>query len=189
MKLVNIALTAITVFLLSACGPQENYHQAIYVLIDTSGTYTKQIGKAQSVVNYLLGAVQPGDSLAVARVKSRSFTEQDIVAKVTLNTDPLKATSQKRAFSKKINEFAKSTKSAKGSKYTDISGGLIQAAEFLRETGAGPRYRPPGHGWHARCLRDQAASGDRQIQRVCDHARQRLPIDKCRTTAGRRQRA
>ena len=137
MKLVNIALTAITVFLLSACGPQENYHQAIYVLIDTSGTYTKQIGKAQSVVNYLLGAVQPGDSLAVARVKSRSFTEQDIVAKVTLNTDPLKATSQKRAFSKKVHEFTKSTKSGKGSKYTDISGGLIQAAEFLRETGAG----------------------------------------------------
>jgi len=137
MKSAKVALTGIAVSLLAACGPQEDYHQAIYVLIDTSGTYTKQIGKAQAVVNYLLGAVQPGDSLAVARVKSRSFTEQDIVAKVTLNSDPLKATSQKRSFSEKIDAFAKSTETGKGSKYTDISGGVIQAAEFLRETGAG----------------------------------------------------
>ncbi len=107
------------------------------MLIDTSGTYTKQIGIAQAVVNYLLGAVQPGDVLAVARVKSRSFTEQDIVAKVTLSKDPLQANSQKRVFSEKISEFAKSTKKGKGSKYTDISGGVIQAAEFLKETGAG----------------------------------------------------
>jgi hypothetical protein len=137
MKLTKLALTVIAVALLSACGPKGNYHQAVYMLIDTSGTYTKQIGKAQAVVNYLLGSVQPGDVLAVARVKSRSFTEQDIVAKVTLNKDPLQATSQKRAFSEKFSEFAKSTKSGKGSKYTDISGGVMQAAEFLKETGAG----------------------------------------------------
>jgi hypothetical protein len=137
MKLTKLALTVIAVALLSACGPKGNYHQAVYMLIDTSGTYTKQIGKAQAVVNYLLGSVQPGDVLAVARVKSRSFTEQDIVAKVTLNKDPLQATSQKRAFSDKFSEFAKSTKSGKGSKYTDISGGVMQAAEFLKETGAG----------------------------------------------------
>jgi hypothetical protein len=54
-----------------------------------------------------------------------------------LNSDPLQVNSQKRAFAEKINEFAKSAKSGKGSQYTDISGGIIQAAEFLRETGAG----------------------------------------------------
>ena len=137
MRLVNVAMAVAAAVLLSACGPKGNYHQAVYMLIDTSGTYTKQVGKAHAVVNYLLGAVQPGDALAVARVKSRSFTEQDIVAKVTLNNDPLRATSQKRAFSAKIAKFAKSAGSGKGSKYTDISGGVIQAAEFLRETGAG----------------------------------------------------
>ena len=137
MKLVNVALVIVAAALLSACGPKGNHHQAVYMLIDTSGTYTKQVYKARAVVNYLLGSVQPGDALAVARVKSRSFTEQDIVAKVTLNNDPLQATSQKRAFSAKIDKFAKSAKTGKGSQYTDISGGVIQAAEFLRETGAG----------------------------------------------------
>jgi hypothetical protein len=137
MRLTNVVLAVTAAVLLSACGPKGNHHQAVYMLIDTSGTYTKEVSKAQSIVNYLLGAVQPGDALAVAQVKSRSFTETDIVAKVTLNNDPLQATSQKRAFSDKISEFAKSAKSGKGSKYTDISGGVIQAAEFLRETGAG----------------------------------------------------
>jgi len=127
---------AITV-LLSACGDQQNYHHSVYMLVDTSGTYSNQVGKAQNVVNYLLGTLQPGDSLAVARVKSRSFSEKDIVAKVALDTDPLQVTSQKRAFAEKIDEFAKSAKSGSGSRYTDISGGVIQAAEFLRETGAG----------------------------------------------------
>ncbi len=137
MKLIKIALALAAAALVSGCGPKGNYHQAVYMLIDTSGTYSKQVGKAQAVVNYLLGSVQPGDTLAVARVKSRSFTEKDIVAKVTLNKDPLQATSQKRAFSEKFDQFAKSTTSGKGSKYTDISGGVIQAAEFLNETGAG----------------------------------------------------
>ena len=122
---------------LSACADQQSYHHSVYMLVDTSGTYSEQVGKAQNVVNYLLGTLQPGDSLAVARVKSRSFSEKDIVAKVALNTDPLQVTSQKRAFAGKIDEFAKSAKSGSGSRYTDISGGVIQAAEFLRETGAG----------------------------------------------------
>ncbi|KPK35470.1 MAG: histidine kinase [Betaproteobacteria bacterium SG8_40] len=122
---------------LSACGNQQDYHHSVYMLVDTSGTYSEQVGKAQNVVNYLLGTLQPGDSLAVARVKSRSFSEKDIVAKVALDTDPMQVTAQKKAFAEKINQFAKSTGSANGSRYTDISGGVIQGAEFLRETGAG----------------------------------------------------
>ena len=54
-----------------ACGPQVNHNQAVYVLIDTSGTYVRELNKAQVVVNYLLGTINPGDALAVGRVKSR----------------------------------------------------------------------------------------------------------------------
>jgi len=89
------------------------------------------------VVNFVLGTIQPGDSLAVGRVKSRSFTEKDIVAKVTLPKDPLQATAQKRAFSEVMAKFAASVRSTPGSQYTDITGGMIQAAEYLNETGAG----------------------------------------------------
>jgi hypothetical protein len=137
MNLIRGIIAVVFAGTLAACDNEQNYHHSVYMLVDTSGTYAKQVGKAQNVVNYLLGTLQPGDSLAVARVKSRSFTERDIVAKVSLNSDPLQVNSQKRAFAEKINEFAKSAKSGKGSQYTDISGGIIQAAEFLRETGAG----------------------------------------------------
>lgn len=132
------SLAALGVFLLIvACGPETNHNQAVYMLIDTSGTYAKETGKAQQVVNYLLGSLNPGDALAVGQVKSRSFSEKDIVAKVSLGKDPLAANAQKRAFSEQISDFAKTTKDAKGSRYTDITGGILQAAEFLNESQAG----------------------------------------------------
>ena len=123
--------------LIVACGPETNHNQAVYILIDTSGTYAKETSKAQLVVNYLLGSLNPGDALAVGRVKSRSFSEKDIVAKVSLGKDPLAANAQKRAFSEQIADFTKTTKDAKGSRYTDITGGMLQAAEFLNESQAG----------------------------------------------------
>ena len=137
MSNVKAVLFLLAALLLSACAPDGNYHHSVYMLVDTSGTYAKQVSKAQKVVNYILGTLESGDSLAVARVKSRSFTERDIVAKVSLNKDPLQVNAQKRAFAEKIETFAKSAASEKGSRYTDISGGIMQAAEFLRETGAG----------------------------------------------------
>jgi hypothetical protein len=137
MKLQSL-IVAGAIALLAGCGPKTNHSQAVYVLIDTSGTYAKEVGKAQLVINYLLGSLNPGDSLAVGRVKSRSFTEKDIVAKVSLNKDPLQANAQKRTFSEQVAAFTKTAKSA-GSKYTDITGGVMQAAEFLQETGAGRR--------------------------------------------------
>lgn len=125
--------------LIVGCGPKVNHNHAVYMLIDTSGTYVKEVGKAQQVVNYLLGSLNPGDSLAIARVKSRSFSEKDIVAKVSLGKDPLAANAQKRAFSEQMAGFTRDTKEAKGSNYSDITGGIIQAAEFLNETGAGTK--------------------------------------------------
>ena len=132
----SLAALGVLLFIV-ACGPQTSHNQAVYMLIDTSGTYARETSKAQQVVNYLLGTLNPGDALAVGRVKSRSFSEKDIVAKVSLGKDPLAANAQKRAFSEQIAEFAKTTKDAKGSRYTDITGGLIQAAEFLNESQAG----------------------------------------------------
>lgn len=118
----------------SACGDGGAHSHGVYMLVDTSGTYAREINKASKIINYLLATLNPGDSLAVAKVESRSFTEKDIVAKVTFDKRPSQATSQKRAFKEKIHTFAGS---AKGSAYTDITGGLIQGAEYLNETKSG----------------------------------------------------
>jgi hypothetical protein len=109
--------------------------RAVYLLVDTSGTYATELDKAQHVINYLLGTLNPGDTFAVARVKSRSFSEKDIIAKVTFSKDPLQANQQKKQFKDKTMALKQQVKG--GSAYTDITGGLLQAAEFLAETGAG----------------------------------------------------
>jgi hypothetical protein len=122
---------------LGACVDKQSHAQAIYMLVDTSGTYSRELGKAQALVGYLLGTLNPGDSFAVASVKSRSFSEKDIIAKVTFVKDPLQANAQKLAFRNQVANFTKGVR--KGSAYTDITGGIIQAAEFLNETGAGKK--------------------------------------------------
>jgi hypothetical protein len=127
LPLLGLALAA-------GCTDPRNHAQAVYLLVDTSGTYAEEIGKAQLIVNYLLGSLQPGDSLAVARVRSRSFSEKDIIAKATFDNRPSQANAQKRAMKDQVEVF---TSAARGSVNTDITGGLIQGAQFLNETGAG----------------------------------------------------
>jgi hypothetical protein len=49
--------------------------------------------------------------------------------------DPMQANAQKRAFKEQMSKLTDVAKT--GSAYTDITGGMLQAAEFLNETGAG----------------------------------------------------
>src|SRR5690349_15822565 len=116
------------------CSDPRVHRHAVYMLVDTSGTYAQEAAKAVLIVNYLLGTLEPGDSLAVARVESRSFSEKDIIAKATFDTRPSQANMQKRAFKDKMDGYFRGVR---GTAYTDITGGLIQGAEFLNETGAG----------------------------------------------------
>ena len=120
--------------LLLACADNRSHANGVYLLIDTSGTYTEQVGKARTIINYLLANLNAGDSLAVAKVESKSFSEKDIIAKVTFDRRPSHANLEKRAFNQKIEAFAKNVK---GSAFTDITGGLIQAAEYLNEANPG----------------------------------------------------
>jgi hypothetical protein len=133
-KYLTLLILSFGMVLVSACGDSRIHSHGVYMLVDTSGTYAQEMNKASKIVNYLLATLNPGDSLAVAKVETRSFTEKDIIAKVTFDKRPSQATSQKRMFKNNIEVFAKHVK---GSAYTDITGGLIQGAEYLNETKAG----------------------------------------------------
>lgn len=125
--------------LLTACSDsQRPDNRAVYLLVDISGTYTEELDKAQAVINYLLGALDSGDSMAVALIDSGSFTEKDIVAKVTFDDRPSTTNSQKRAFKQEVDAALESIE--RGSSHTDVTGGVIQANEYLTETGAGLKY-------------------------------------------------
>jgi hypothetical protein len=119
------------------CTDAQNRTTGVYMLLDTSGTYALELKKAQSIVNYLLGTLQTKDTLAVACIDTGSFSEKDIVAKMTFDQRPSLANNQKRAFQKTVADFVAKVKS---SSYTDISGGILQAIEYLNEAGAGQKY-------------------------------------------------
>lgn len=139
--LALLLLLAAVLLLGGGCAREANnvHTRGIYLLLDTSGTYTQELEKAQGIIKYLLGSLQPGESFAVARIDSGSFSEKDIIHKVTFDSRPSVATNQKRVFAQKIDEFVKEAKEGKGSSYTDISGGMLQAVEWLNETSSGKK--------------------------------------------------
>jgi hypothetical protein len=104
--------------------------------MDTSGTYTKELGNALKLINVILVKLEPSDSFAVARIDTGSFSEKDIVAKVTFDDRPSQANQQKRRFRETMNKFVKKVKP---SRFTDITGGILQAIEYLNEKGTGKK--------------------------------------------------
>lgn len=130
----NLLALLLAATLLAACADDTPRTRGVYMLMDTSGTYTRELKQAQRVINYILANLQPGDSFAVARVDTGSFSEKDIIAKVTFDDRPSRANQQKREFRDRIDRFVKTVK---GSAYTDITGGMLQAIEWLNESRAG----------------------------------------------------
>jgi len=134
----NIFIISIATIMLIGCdsGKELPTTKGVYMLLDTSGTYTKELVKAQHLINFTLAKLNPGDTFAVARVDTASFSEKDIVAKVTFDDRPSIANRQKRQFREKIDAFVKRVKS---SGYTDITGGILQAVEYLNEANVGKK--------------------------------------------------
>ena len=114
----------------AGCAPATPHNTGIYLLVDTSGSYNRQVRKAEQNTLYALSRLQPEDSLAVARIDTGSFTEKDIIAKATFDDRPSTANQQKRAFASHVETFIDQSAPAP---YTDITGGLLQAIEFLNE--------------------------------------------------------
>ncbi len=132
MKILT-ALTAcaIVVGCTSSSTPQN---RGVYMLLDTSGTYRVELKKAQQIIQYTLTRLDAKDTFAVARIDTGSFSEKDIVAKTTFDDRPSMVNRQKRMFAEDIGKFVNDVQS---SPYTDITGGLLQAVEFLNEKNTG----------------------------------------------------
>lgn len=106
----------------------------VYLLLDTSGTYADELSRAETVINYLLGTLDSGDSFGVARIDGGSFSEKDIVFRTTFDERPSVANDQKRQLMDVAAQFADTVQSAA---HTDITGGVLQAAEWLHEVEPG----------------------------------------------------
>ena len=122
------ALAACAIVL--GCTPTTPQNRGVYMLLDTSGTYREELQKAQQIIRYTLSRLDAKDTFAVARIDTGSFSEKDIVAKATFDDRPSTVNRQKRLFAEEVSDFVDSVQS---SPYTVITGGLLQAVEFLNE--------------------------------------------------------
>ena len=134
-KLRNLLIVA-TAALLASCSAEDRQpaNTGVYMLLDTSGTYAEELDKAEQIIRYTLSRLDATDAFAVARIDTGSFSEKDIIAKASFDDRPSAVNRQKRAFAESVHEFVENVESAP---YTDITGGILQAVEFLNEKGTG----------------------------------------------------
>lgn len=133
LRRVTTAAAATLAAALVACSPgAQNDNTGVYMLLDTSGTYREELVKAEQIIRHTLARLDASDSFAVARIDTGSFSEKDIVAKTSFDDRPSTINRQKRLFAEQVSEFVKT---ARSSPYTDITGGILQAVEFLNEKG------------------------------------------------------
>lgn len=134
MKISPAWIAAFAALTIVACTSGNPHSKAVMLLLDTSGTYTTELGQAQRIVNYLLGTLEAGDSFAMAKINSESFTEKNIIVRATFDSRPSTTNAQKRTVLDTTQQFIDTT--VKGSAHTDITGGLLQALEYVHETNA-----------------------------------------------------
>jgi len=127
-------VATLCVILASCAGETTPGNTGVYMLLDTSGTYREELTKAEQIIRYTLSKLDATDSFAVARIDTGSFSEKDIVAKASFDDRPSAVNRQKRVFAEQVSAFVTN---ASPSPYTDITGGLLQAVEYLNEKGTG----------------------------------------------------
>ena len=135
-RLILAFLFTTVVSSVSCTNRATSLDHGVYMLIDTSGTYTRELKQAERIINYVLAELKPGDSFAVASIDTGSFSEKDIWHKQTFDDRPSMTNSQKRQFR---DEIQKKVKSVQSSAYTDITGGVLQAIEYLNERSPGKK--------------------------------------------------
>ena len=136
--MINNTLLAITlVTALAACSDSKQYETSYCALVDVSGTYASE---KSSVVNTVKAGIVPqmipGDSMFFVMIDSNSYSEDNLVTKLTLDYRPTKANSQKLAVAQKLDEFGKGKAR---SNLTDISGAMMLCSDYLKATGSGTK--------------------------------------------------
>lgn len=130
----RIVALLLCISMLSCSNEATQGNTGVYMLLDTSGTYSEELQKAEQIIRFTLARLGETDAFAVARIDTGSFSEKDIVAKVSFEDRPSAVNRQKRVFAQQVAEFVDGANSAP---YTDITGGLLQAVEFLNEKNTG----------------------------------------------------
>jgi hypothetical protein len=113
------------------CLDMTSTETAICVLIDVSGTYSDQKSEVVNIVKReILPNLLPGDTFITILIDSESYEQDNVTTLMTLDARPSRANAQKLALAHELDAFAKDPKR---SRFTDIPGAMMLAAEYLKE--------------------------------------------------------
>ena len=135
-KIIKYFLVAVSVSsMIAACTDSKQYETSYCTLIDISGTYSAEKKGVVNIVKAgILPKMIPGDSLFFVKIDSNSYSEENLVTKLTLDYRPTQANNQKLILSKKLDKFGRGK--AK-SRMTDISGAMMLCSDYLKATRSG----------------------------------------------------
>lgn len=130
---LGLAAAALLSLLVAACdaGPQN---RAAVVLIDISGEYAGEVSKARQVTGYLLGSLEPGDSISIAFIDNTSYSDRNFIARADFDHRPSVANDQKRKVRAELDAFLE--RFSVPSAHSDLTGGVLLARDFLERTEA-----------------------------------------------------
>jgi hypothetical protein len=111
-------LITLCLFIASCGNDPAPRNTGVYMLLDTSGTYNEELIKAEQIIRFTLSRLDAS------------------IAKASFDDRPSAVNRQKRVFAQQVSDFVDNATPAP---YTDITGGLLQAVEFLNEKGTGSK--------------------------------------------------
>ncbi len=117
------------------CSDNKAYETSICVLADVSGTYAKEKDSMVKIIKAgVIPKLNPGDGMFLIAIDSNSYTQDNLISKMTLDYRPTESQKQKLAFSKSLDKFAESDRQ---STHTDISGAMMLCSDYLKDTKSG----------------------------------------------------
>lgn len=121
---------------LGACGVVTRDDQAVFVLVDVSGTYFAEVDDAVRGSKLLAASLGAGDRLVVAEIGSCSFDDDALALDLRLPDRPSEAAAAKTRALGELDAYAAR---AQRTQNTDIHGALLQAVDRLSRSGASRR--------------------------------------------------
>lgn len=131
------ALAGVLLALVTACSNGGHEGRAAVILIDISGDYAGEVDKARLLTNYLLSDLSTGDSLAIAFIDNRSYSERNYIARADFDSRPSVANDQKRKVQRELGAFLE--RFSVPSAHSDLTGGILLARDFLLDRDASRR--------------------------------------------------
>lgn len=137
MRRTALAVALAALLTTAGCLDLQTSETAICILIDVSGTYADQKGEVVKIIKReVIPTLVPGDTLITILIDSASYEKDNVTTITTLDARPSRANAQKLALAQKLDAFAASSVQ---SRFTDIPGAMMLAAEYLQESNSKTR--------------------------------------------------